>query len=152
MLGIKLQIMIWLLGSTLKMSLENKMLIYKAMMKPVWTFGIQLWEQAAVTNIVILQRFQNKILRTITNASWYVTNNQLHNDLDMLSVEEEIKRNSSNYNDRLKHHLNQLARDLTSTTKGYRDVIQRFQIQCQQHFECNDIFLFIYVFSYISFF
>ena len=119
-LGIKLRSMIWLLGRTSKLSLENKILIYKAILKPVWTYGIQLWGSAAVTNIAILQRFQNKILRTITNAPWYLTNNQLHSDLDILSVEEEIKRYSSNYIDRLKCHLNPLARDLTSTTDEVR--------------------------------
>ena len=41
-LGIKLRTMIWLLGSASKLSLENKILIYIAMIKPVWTYGIQL--------------------------------------------------------------------------------------------------------------
>ena len=120
MLGIKLRTTIWLLGSASKLSLENKIIIYKAMMKPVWTYCIQLWGSAAVTIIAILQRFQSTIRPTITNAPWYVTNNQLHNDLDLLSVEEEIKRYSSNYIDRLK-----------------------------LIYYTSDTFVFIYIFSYI---
>ena len=46
------------------------------MIKLVWTYGIQLWGSAAVTNIAILQRFQNKIQL------------QLHNYFDILSVDE----------------------------------------------------------------
>ena len=53
------------------------------MIKLVWTYGIQLWGSAAVTNIAILQRIKNKILRTVTN-------NQLHNYFDILSVDEVI--------------------------------------------------------------
>ena len=62
----KLRRMIWLLGTAWKLSLENKILIYKAMMKPVWTYGLQLWGSVAVA---ILQRFQNKIIQIITNYS-----------------------------------------------------------------------------------
>ena len=56
-LGIQLRSMIWLLGRTSKLSLKNKILIYKAILKPVWTYGIQLWGSAAVTNIAMLQSF-----------------------------------------------------------------------------------------------
>ena len=61
-------------------------------MKPVWAYGIQHWGSAAVTSIAVLQRFQNKILKTITNYPWDVTNNQLHTDLDILTVDAEIKQ------------------------------------------------------------
>ena len=50
-------------------------------------------------------------------------NNQLYNDLDILSVEEEIKRYGSNYIDSLKYHINSFARDLTSTI----DEVRRLQ-------------------------
>ena len=55
-----------------KMSLENKILIYKAILKPVWTYGVQLWGVAAQSNIDIIQRVQSKVLRIITNASIYI--------------------------------------------------------------------------------
>ena len=47
-LGIKRRTMIWLLGSASKLSLENKILIYKAIIKSVWSYGIQLCVSAAV--------------------------------------------------------------------------------------------------------
>jgi len=47
------------------------MLIYKTILKPVWTYGIEQWGCANRSNIAIMQRYQSKLLRTITNAPWY---------------------------------------------------------------------------------
>ena len=61
--------------------LENKLLIYRTILNPVWTYGIELWGCANKRNIPITQRYKSKLLRTITNASRYVTNHTLHIDL-----------------------------------------------------------------------
>jgi hypothetical protein len=66
--------MYWLLGRKSKLSISNKLLIYKAILKPLWTYGIQLWGTASNSNIAILERFQSKVLRLIVNAPWYVPN------------------------------------------------------------------------------
>ena len=55
--------------------------LYKCVLKPVWTYGIQLWGCAKPSHTQILQRFQSKLLRTLANAPWYVSNLQLHTDL-----------------------------------------------------------------------
>jgi len=31
----------------LQLSLVNKLLVYKAILKPIWTYGVQLWESAS---------------------------------------------------------------------------------------------------------
>lgn len=36
--------MYWLLEKKSKLTLGNKMLIYKVITKPIWTYGMQLWE------------------------------------------------------------------------------------------------------------
>ncbi|MDR1498767.1 MAG: hypothetical protein LBS34_00575, partial [Rickettsiales bacterium] len=36
---------------------ESKLLLYKAVLKPIWTYGIQLWGPASNSNIEILQCF-----------------------------------------------------------------------------------------------
>jgi hypothetical protein len=41
-LGITLAKMYWLLGHKSKLSTNNKLLIYKTIIKPIWTYGIQL--------------------------------------------------------------------------------------------------------------
>jgi hypothetical protein len=73
-LNLKLLAMYWLLGHKSKLFLENKFLLYKCVLKPVWTYGIQLWGCAKPSHTQIIQRLQSKILRSITNEPWYVSN------------------------------------------------------------------------------
>jgi hypothetical protein len=54
--------------------MSNKLLLYKVILKPIWTYGIQLWGSASISNIEILERFQSKALRMIADAPWYVPN------------------------------------------------------------------------------
>jgi hypothetical protein len=61
-LGIKLRSLYWLIGRNSKLSLTNKLLLYKAILKPVWAYGIQLWGSTANSNLEILERFQSKVL------------------------------------------------------------------------------------------
>lgn len=87
----------WLLGPKSKLSLENKLLVYKVILKPIWTYGIQLWGTASNSNIEILQRYQSKTLRSIVTAPWYVRNDVIHRDLNISTVKEEISKFSKKY-------------------------------------------------------
>ena len=53
--------MYWLLGRGSQLSLPNKILLYKTVLKPIWTCGISLWGTASHSNIEILQRFKTKL-------------------------------------------------------------------------------------------
>lgn len=55
-----------------QLSFKSKLILYKAVLKPIWAYGIQLWGKAWYCNIKIIQRFQNKILRVITRAPWFL--------------------------------------------------------------------------------
>jgi hypothetical protein len=67
-LGLTLTKMYWLLGRSSRLSLLNKLLLYKSILKPIWTYGIQLWGTASTSNIEILESFQSKALSTIVDA------------------------------------------------------------------------------------
>ncbi|CAH2100509.1 unnamed protein product [Euphydryas editha] len=108
-LGIQLRKMYWMLGKKSQLSMSNKLLLYKCILKPIWTYGIQLWGTAANSNLEILQRFQSKMLRIITDAPWFVTNQQLHHDLEIRTVQEEIKHSIKSYRNRLENHPNILT-------------------------------------------
>jgi hypothetical protein len=41
-LELKFQQMYWILGRKSELSIENKLLIYKTILKPIWTYGIPL--------------------------------------------------------------------------------------------------------------
>jgi hypothetical protein len=100
--------MYWLLGRKSQLSLSNKLLPYKIILKPNWTYGIQLWGTASTSNIDILERFQSKTLRLTVDAPWYVPNTLIRRDLEMPSVKEEIRHYCSHYSARLTAHPNDL--------------------------------------------
>ncbi|XP_039297989.1 polyamine-transporting ATPase 13A2 [Nilaparvata lugens] len=105
-LGIKFKKMYWLLGRTSKLSNYNKLLLYKQILKPVWTYGIQLWGCIRPSNIDIIQRFQNKVLRSCVDAPWYIRNSDLHRDLGVATVISEIQRFAEKHEKRLHQHVN----------------------------------------------
>jgi hypothetical protein len=49
--------MYWLLGCSSRLSLHNKLLLDKYIVKPLWTYGIQLWGTTYTSNIEILECF-----------------------------------------------------------------------------------------------
>jgi hypothetical protein len=87
-LGLSLTKMYWLLGRKSKLSANNKLLIYKVILKPIWTYSIQLWGATSNSNIEILERFQSKVLRLIVDAPWYVSNSVIRKDLQIPTIKE----------------------------------------------------------------
>ncbi|GBP96767.1 Probable RNA-directed DNA polymerase from transposon BS [Eumeta japonica] len=102
----------WLMGSHSSLSLDHKVLLYKAALKPIWLYGIQLWGSASASNVEKLQRRQSKILRLITCAPWYIRNNNIHKDLNITTIREEIKKSCTSYTAKVTDHPNPFARDL----------------------------------------
>ena len=85
--------------------------VYKTILKPIWTYGIQLWGTAS-NNIDILERFQSKVLRIITDAPWNVLSAVIKHDLQVPSVRQEVRTFSITYHARLEGHPNDLATSL----------------------------------------
>jgi hypothetical protein len=96
------------------LSAENKLLIYRAVIKPIWSYGIELWGCASKSNTVIMQRSQSKILRAIGNAPCYGTNHTLHTDLNV--IHERIKKHHNN----LEAHPNPLIQPLIQLINSRR--------------------------------
>lgn len=119
-LGLRYKKMYWLLGRYSQLSIHNKLLLYKQVLMPVWTYGIQLWGCAKKTNVQIIQRFQNKVLRAIVNAPWYIRNDDLHRDLRMDFVDNVIKNFAEAHEYRLHHHVNVEAIQLLDNTNIVR--------------------------------
>jgi hypothetical protein len=92
--------MYWLINKKSQLSLENKITIYKAIIRPVWINGIELWECSKPSNTKILQTFQSKTLRKLANAPWYISNATLHNDLGIPYVTEVIRKYTKNHKNR----------------------------------------------------
>jgi hypothetical protein len=111
-LDLKLRNMCWIIGSRSQLSLANKLLVHKSILKHIWTYGIQLWGTASNSNIDILERFQSKVLQIITDAPWYVPYAVIKHDLQVPSVRQEVMTYSVTYHARLEVHPNDLATSL----------------------------------------
>ncbi|GFT19651.1 RNA-directed DNA polymerase from mobile element jockey [Trichonephila clavipes] len=77
----KIHLSISLIGMRSPLSLKNKALLYKQVLRPMLTYAAAVWGAAAPTPIKTVQTMQNKILRIMTNAPWYIRNSVLHHDL-----------------------------------------------------------------------
>lgn len=73
---------------------------------PSMDFAIQLWECAADTNYLIIQRFQNKVHGEMTGAPWYVSNEQLHRDLNGDNVKTMASEYAKAHEKKLHRHPN----------------------------------------------
>ena len=102
----------WLIGRRSQLPLENKILIYKAIIKPIWTYGIELWGYVSTSIIAILQRSQSKILRTMTDTPWYVSNKTIHEDLGNPFITNTTHEKSIKYYNKLEIHTNPLVQPL----------------------------------------
>ena len=102
----------WLIGKKSHLSIENKLLIYKPVLKPIWSYGIEMWRCASKSNIVNMQRSQSKILRAITNAPRYVKNHKLLIDFNIPYVSDVIHERIKKHHIKLEAHPNPLSEPL----------------------------------------
>jgi hypothetical protein len=119
-LNIKYRNVKWLLGRMSQLSIRNKILVYNQVIKPAWTYGIQLWDCASTSNIQRMQKFQNKVLRRTVNATWYPRNSDIHTDLGIRTVTADINRTAKKHDDRLHQHTNVEAIQLLDNERTVR--------------------------------
>jgi len=108
----------WPIGRNSILSLENKRLLYLAILKLIWLYGITLWGAASQSNVPKVQTRQNIILRLITNAYRYQRNDDIHADLKIPTVREEVVRCLNSYENRLRQHVNTQAIELLDNSIG----------------------------------
>jgi hypothetical protein len=111
-LGLTYAKLYWMMGRKSQLTTYNKLLVYKTILKPIWTYGIEMWGTTSNSNIEILRRFQTKVLRAIVNAPWYVPNTTIERDLQMPSVRQEIQKCSAKYSKKVLLHPNILINSL----------------------------------------
>jgi len=54
-------------------SLKIKVIMYKTFLKPLWTYGLQLWGTIKVSNTNKIQQFQNIALRKMLHPLFLIT-------------------------------------------------------------------------------
>ncbi|GBM50387.1 putative RNA-directed DNA polymerase from transposon BS [Araneus ventricosus] len=112
----KVHLLIPLIGRRSSLTLENKLLLFKQVLRPILTYAAQIWGLAAFSNRKKAQILQNKILRIIVNTPWYVRNSVIHNDLNIQTIDEFIKELSRNFFQKLVNHTNPTVQDQLNYT------------------------------------
>lgn len=79
------------------LSIETGLLIYKTIIRPTMTYACPIWRNIAPTNLSILQKIQNKYLRQTLNAPWFISNSQIHRELQVPLLSEFISQTSQKY-------------------------------------------------------
>ena len=95
-------------------------LSHKPILKPIWTYGIVLWGCASKSNTAIMQRYQSKILRLITNAPRYVNNQTLHTDLQIPFVHTLFQDHIRKRRNTLESHPNPLVEPILHSEHNRR--------------------------------
>lgn len=110
-----------LIGRNSKMSLANKLRLYKTIIRPQMLYGSSVWGHASKTQIRSIQAKQNRLLRIITNAPWYVRNDQLHRDLKISTIDTKIKETAEKFYATISDHsmpeIRALTEDYDSDTR-----------------------------------
>jgi len=119
-LDLKVRNLYWINGRKSQISLEDKLIVYKVILKTVWTYEIQLCGTASNSNLEILERFQSKALRIMTDAPRYVPNTIIKRHLQIPTVKQDARTLSANYRKRLDNHPNNLANTLLKEQLGTR--------------------------------
>lgn len=65
------------------LGMKSALLVYKSIILPVVTYGSPVWLPAARTHWKKVEVFQNKILRIISKAPWFVQNERIRKDLNV---------------------------------------------------------------------
>lgn len=85
---IKVSNLHWLINLKSGLSLNFKVLLYKAFFNPIWTYGIQLCLMKSGSTMEI-QRAQLNLI--VTEALWYIKKKNFHRSLDIPMVKNEFK-------------------------------------------------------------
>ncbi|KAJ0177653.1 hypothetical protein K1T71_006526 [Dendrolimus kikuchii] len=92
-----------------KMSLRNKVTLYKTCIRPIMTYASVVFGHASETNIWRLQRIQNHFMRAAVDAPRYMRLADLHRDLELPSIKDYIVTLSRRFFDLAPHHPNPLV-------------------------------------------
>lgn len=79
------------------------------MIRPVWAYDVQIWGCAKPTRVNKIQSFQSSCLRQRTSAPWFVSNQSLHKDLNIETVNNLTLAYYKNFHSRLSLHSNPLV-------------------------------------------
>jgi hypothetical protein len=73
------------------LSFRNGVLLYKQLIRPIMDYACPIWRSAVRSHVRKLQVLQSKCLHIATDAPWYVSDRQIHEDLGIPFFADHIK-------------------------------------------------------------
>ena len=96
------------------LSLPNKLLLFKQVLRPIMTYGSLVWGTAAKTSIERLQTLQNKYLRLACDAPIRTNMHFLQEELGIEEFATYIKNSNRKKIEKAENHSNTLVKDSLS--------------------------------------
>ncbi|GFS97213.1 RNA-directed DNA polymerase from mobile element jockey [Trichonephila clavipes] len=91
-----------------KLAIRHKVLLYKSIIRPVMSYGSQIWGSAGMCHLKKLHTLTNSFLRQIVNAPWFARNEVIYRDLKIKPFLPHIKDLSKRFFDKLPSVPNEL--------------------------------------------
>ena len=101
-----------LLNRKSDLSVRNGVLVYKQLIRHMMDYACPAWSSAARSHVRRLRLLQSKCLRLATGAPWYVSNRQIHADLDVPLFADHIRALTESFDSKLADVGNRLVRQL----------------------------------------
>ncbi|GFW54514.1 RNA-directed DNA polymerase from mobile element jockey [Trichonephila clavipes] len=101
-------VLIRLISRRSKLAIRHKVLLYKSIIRPVMSYGSQIWGSAGMCYLKKLHTLTNSFLRQIVNAPWFVRNEVIYRDLKIKPFLPHIKDLSKRFFDKLPSVPNEL--------------------------------------------
>lgn len=96
-----------------KLDIKLKLIIFNSYIKPILTYGSPAWCFASKSTTSPLQIIQNKTMRQIVNAQWYIRNITIYRDLHQTTIREDIRSLTTKAYKLAQVHHNPLLRQAT---------------------------------------
>jgi hypothetical protein len=100
--------------TTEQLHLDSKVTLYKMLIRPILTYAVQAWAFAPKKYYKRIQVFQNQVLKLITNAPRYTRMSDLHERLNIKTINEYITNITVNFYNNLHTSDNDLVSGLGS--------------------------------------
>ena len=100
-----------LIAPSSNLSLPNKLLLYKQIIRPMLCYGSLVWATAAPSTIAKLQSQQNKFLRLACGAPRTTNMSYLQEELGIVPLKEYIKKSNTAKLLKAAKHTNTLITD-----------------------------------------
>lgn len=89
-----------LIGRRSFLSVKNKLLIYRAVIRPVLTYASPIWCTSAVSNRKQLQVIQNKCLKMIFRLPWRMSTTAVHERANIPTIADFVQNLNDKFSNR----------------------------------------------------